>query len=77
MKKGDFVRVLPEGLQGIAVAVDVVRIQVALAWAVRSFVIIELGRSPEWWDILLLLFSLSSQRETGASPGFWCLPSQP
>jgi hypothetical protein len=36
LKKGDFVRVLPEGLQGIAVAVDVLRIQVAIAWPRRS-----------------------------------------
>ena len=36
MKEGDFVRVLPEGLQGIAVVVDVLRIQVAIAWARQS-----------------------------------------
>jgi hypothetical protein len=41
LKKGDFVRVLPEGLQGIAVAVDVLRIQVAIAWADSQ------GRKPD------------------------------
>jgi hypothetical protein len=43
VKKGDFVRVLPEGLQGIAVAVDVVRIQVALAWPYGRSSLLSLG----------------------------------